>query len=220
MFTPFTSDTPQKQWTLTDTSSDRCSFYVSQEDWRHFSSSALLPSSLSSPCSLFFPAFSLHGCFPLATLPAFQPAEVYFQIRLRRDYSLGALRDNIANHIHLPPGTPQWNGLGRKLIILVFLCGSKWWLEGLWISYQVFSSAENHGEMHIMSSRLSWARLIPACNNRGSLPDAKRPSSVELMNIRDNALKLSLSRNTAMFTLAPSHVLEFLPCIISPAPQV
>lgn len=65
-----------------------------------------------------------------------------------------------------------------------------------------------------MSPRLIWAWLIPASDSGGSLQDAKRCSSEELINIAHNAQRLSLSYNMAMFTLAPSHVLEILPCII------
>lgn len=65
--------------------------------------------------------------------------------------------------------------------------------------------------MHTMSPRLSWARLISASDSSGRLQDAKRRSSEELINIEYNAERLSLSYNMAVFTLAPSHVLESCP---------
>lgn len=58
------------------------------------------------------------GCFP-----------VYFEIRLRSEYSLGALGDSVLTIFVFLPAKQHSNGPGRKLIILVFLCGSKWWLR-------------------------------------------------------------------------------------------
>lgn len=69
--------------------------------------------------------------------------------------------------------------------------------------------------MHTMSPRLIWARLIPANDSNGRLPDAKCCSSEELINMEFNVQRLSLSHNMSMFTLAPSHVIEILPCIIT-----
>lgn len=69
--------------------------------------------------------------------------------------------------------------------------------------------------MHTMSPRLIWARMIPASDSGGRLQDAKHCSSEELINMEYNVQRLSLSYNMAMFTLAPSHVIEILPCIIS-----
>lgn len=68
--------------------------------------------------------------------------------------------------------------------------------------------------MHTMSPRLIWALLIPANDSVGRLPDASC-SSEELINMEFNVQRLSLSHNMAMFTLAPSHVIEILPCIIT-----
>lgn len=74
--------------------------------------------------------------------------------------------------------------------------------------------------MHTMSSRLIWARLIPASNSGGPLQDAKRCSSEELINTEYNVERLSLRHNMAMFTLARSYVVETLPCIISASLEV
>lgn len=72
-----------------------------------------------------------------------------------------------------------------------------------------------------MSPRLIWARLIPASDSRGvSKTQATSCTSEELINIEYNIQRLSLSYNMAMFTLAPSHVLEILPCLISVSPKV
>lgn len=40
--------------------------------------------------------------------------------------------------------TSDEKDFGRKLIIVAFLCGSKWWLEGVWIPYQIFIRAKEH----------------------------------------------------------------------------
>lgn len=89
---------------------------------------------------------------------------------------------------------------------------------------------KNRGGMHIMDARLSrvglgWTDPSVRRNCR-VLSDAGARrlvssllGSEELINTRDRAEELSLSRNMAMFTLAPSHVAGFRPCIISPAPQ-
>lgn len=74
--------------------------------------------------------------------------------------------------------------------------------------------------MHGMSPRLIWAWMIPASDSGGRLQDARHCSSEELINMEYNIQRLSLSYNMAMFTLAPSHVLEFLPWIISASLEV
>lgn len=74
----------------------------------------------------------------------------------------------------------------KKLITVEFLCGPKWRLEGLWISYQVFDRAKEHEEMRTVSPRLICAWLISASGSSGRLRDAKCDSSERLINIECN----------------------------------
>lgn len=104
------------------------------------------------------------GCFP-----------VYFKIRLRRDYSLGALEDSLLTIFVFLPAKQHSNGLGRKLIILVFLCGSKWWLRDCEFLIK-FSAQQRSMKRCRPCLRLNWAWADACKPRRMHLHGTKRNS--------------------------------------------
>lgn len=174
MFTLFTSERLCSEVADTNTHffSDRCSCCVSRGSWKSLS---LLFSFLLLP-SLYL------GSFPLATLPASVCRSPLFKSDRTVTVASGRRGSRILAIFIFHQENGNQTAVEKKtLITVVFLCGSKLWLEGLWISYQVFKRAKKarRHACHASPPTLIWAGLISASDSGGSLPDAKRCSEEE-----------------------------------------